>query len=105
MFGVQNSIASRIFKGLFILLRYFQDLFHCSKFFFSPYYLSMTWQGVQLPIVLVEILFEWGTKNFRFFAANLDKITKVRLRTKEIWKVFCPKYRYFIRNLIVRNLW
>ena len=41
----------------------------------------MTWQGVQLPIVLVEILFEWGTKNFRFFAANLDKITKVRLRT------------------------
>ena len=43
----------------------------------------MTWQGVQLPIVLVEILFEWGTKNFRFFAANLDKITKVRLRTKK----------------------
>ena len=59
----------------------------------------MTWQGVQLPIVLVEILFEC------FFAANLDKITKVRLRTKEIWKVFCPKYLYFIQNLIVRNLW
>ena len=48
----------------------------------------MTWQGVQLQIILVEILFECGTKNFRFFLPNLVKIAKVRFRTKEIWKVF-----------------
>ena len=46
---------------------------------------------------------------------NLDKTTKIRLRTEEIWQVICLKYIFFgpklnvrnsnVRNLIVRNLW